>query len=308
MYYDDRSGIKIQKGFVDKGREPYGGNAQQFDPRRQMNNPNQPGMAHPMNNGPQMMMFPPIQGYPPQQQNRQPSVVLQPNFAYPPQPIPRQTPQYNIQGQQQPIPRQTPQYNIQGQQQPIPRQTPQYNIQGQQQPIPRQTPQYNIQGQKQPNQQHINAQYPQHPGSWAQYAAKPHPHRPSYHSNLSAFIPPDIYRRESIEEIRYDNIANKPRMVRIRTPSNWNLSRATSPFEVRETLSTEERYQLVPMKSTVALDFEPYSHREYRNLKSRDRHMRLPSSLGPSENEEWRKEVVLAYIGGQTRTDGTIFS
>jgi hypothetical protein len=113
------------------------------------------------------------------------------------------------------------------------------------------------------------------------------------HNPFSNFIPPDVQRQESMEEVKYEQIANKPRAVRVRTSSNWNMSRPTTPFEIRESLSTEERYHLVPSKSKTSLDFQPYSHQEYINLKAKDQHMKLPNSLGHSVNDTWRQEVKL---------------
>jgi hypothetical protein len=151
-----------------------------------------------------------------------------------------------------------------------------------------------------PQQQQMQMQQQQKPitpksPNMAPRAPRAHYRPPEKPDLASIYVPPDIDRQPSLEELHYEkNITTgRPRMVRIRTPSNWNMSRPTSPFEIRESLSTGERYQLVSMKSRTSLDFQPYSHQEYRNIHSRDKYMTLPGSLGHSETDSWKQEVLL---------------
>lgn len=82
----------------------------------------------------------------------------------------------------------------------------------------------------------------------------------------------------------------------LKTPSNWGLHRYATPIEIRGTMTTNERYKVFPSKSTASIDFEPYSQREYRNLQSRDRNMRLPRGLGASDDDRWKLEVLQLNI------------
>lgn len=79
--------------------------------------------------------------------------------------------------------------------------------------------------------------------------------------------------------------------IRIRTPSQWGPSRLGTPTELRSTMSTIERYRLNPSKSAVSLEYEPYTPADYKTLISKYQHMKLPKSLGPTDDERWQREV-----------------
>ncbi|KAJ3273548.1 hypothetical protein HDV01_004315 [Terramyces sp. JEL0728] len=72
----------------------------------------------------------------------------------------------------------------------------------------------------------------------------------------------------------------------------WTISsRPSTPVIIRPTLTTNERYRLHRSNSQVSVEYEPYTQAEYRKLKSRDMHMKLPRGLGHFEGEQWHYEV-----------------
>jgi hypothetical protein len=71
-----------------------------------------------------------------------------------------------------------------------------------------------------------------------------------------------------------------------------NRQRAVTPSEPRrKSMSTSERYTSFRIPSEMKA-YEPYTHKEYRGLISRDKSMTLPMGLGPADEEQRNKEVV----------------
>ncbi|KAJ3303435.1 hypothetical protein HDV03_003803 [Kappamyces sp. JEL0829] len=95
---------------------------------------------------------------------------------------------------------------------------------------------------------------------------------------------------EVLQSIPHKQYPEHITTVRIRTPSQWGPSRLGTPIELRSTMSTIERYRLNPSKTNPSFNYEPYSASEFRSMKSRYQHMKLPRSLGPAEDERWKIE------------------
>ena len=66
-----------------------------------------------------------------------------------------------------------------------------------------------------------------------------------------------------------------------------------TPVEVRDAITTRDRYFRYSKGSLAKLDYDSYGLDDYRQIKSRDGHMRLPSGLGHSETNEWKEKVFI---------------
>ena len=76
-------------------------------------------------------------------------------------------------------------------------------------------------------------------------------------------------------------------------------NRAHTPVDHRNGLTTAERYKSFrSFLNLESLNYEPYTYKDYRDLKSRDQNMRLPKGLGVNENDAWQMGVrfTITYI------------
>lgn len=67
-----------------------------------------------------------------------------------------------------------------------------------------------------------------------------------------------------------------------------------TPIDVRDTLTTRERYAKESKGSLANLDYDSYNLEDWRQLKGRDSHMKLPAGLGHTETEEWKGKVAFS--------------
>ncbi|KAL2919298.1 hypothetical protein HK105_200941 [Polyrhizophydium stewartii] len=130
-------------------------------------------------------------------------------------------------------------------------------------------------------------------------AAQQHQFAPASPSHPHDAFPPTIVSRASIASRESEALRRHQR-------------RLSTPTERRPSMSTSERYRVNQPLSVAALglEFEPYTYRDYRVLKSRDSHMRLPQGLGRNEDDEWRaqfeKRARMAEYAEQVRAHEAI--
>ena len=143
---------------------------------------------------------------------------------------------------------------------------------------------------RQQNKQHQRLQQDDEPQEYPQEIS----HVPAYFPKDKFYHKP-VHTDHSEQEIQmaHPYFPEHITMVRIRTPSRWGPSRIATPFEVRTTMTTGERYSLNPTKTKTLdhFEFEPYTSTDYRSLMSRYQNMHLPRGLGHTETERWHVEV-----------------
>ena len=123
-----------------------------------------------------------------------------------------------------------------------------------------------------------------------QYIQQPSPmHRSGSASSFVSSRPGSASSTRSRKESK----ANKGN--RFGDPAVDKSGRRT-PIDVRETLTTRERYVKESKGSLANLDYDSYNLEDWRQLKGRDSHMKLPAGLGHTETEEWKGKVPFTIL------------
>ncbi|KAI8854385.1 hypothetical protein BC829DRAFT_429234, partial [Chytridium lagenaria] len=109
-------------------------------------------------------------------------------------------------------------------------------------------------------------------------------------------------------------LANKPSIRQNRMPpqpASRNIRRVSLESDPRSIKLPPQRmgppslpsYMLAPQPQALmmgrrrpphrlpdSIDYEPYGYREWQVLRDRDRMMKMPASLGPNENDDWKRK------------------